>query len=100
MSPISSRKTVPRWAASKTPTRSRSAPVNAPRMAPKSSLSSSEGAMAAQSTGAQAEAMDHARHQFLAGAGLAFDHHGGIGGGDAHHLLVNIHHGGRTADHD
>ena len=43
--------------------------------------------------------MDHARHQFLAGAGLAFDEHGGVGGRDARGGLVDLHHGRRTADH-
>ena len=49
-SPISSRKTVPPSAASKAPTRSRSAPVKAPRTCPNSSLSTSAGEMAPQST--------------------------------------------------
>ena len=83
ISPISSRKTVPRLADSKMPTRSRSAPVNAPRMAPNSSLSSSAGGDGRaihrheRLRGALAEAVDHARHQLLAGAGLALDEHGG-----------------------
>ena len=43
--------------------------------------------------------MDHARHQFLAGAGFALDHHRGIGGRHAHHLLINLDHGRGAADH-
>src|SRR5450432_1735305 len=49
-SPISSRKTVPPAAASKTPSRDDTAPVKAPRSWPKSSLSRSCGGMAPQST--------------------------------------------------
>ena len=49
--------------------------------------------------GAQAVAPDHARHHFLAGAGFAFDDHGGVGGRDARDHLVNLHHGRRVADH-
>ena len=50
MSPISSRKIVPRWACSKRPMRRACAPVNAPFSWPKSSLSSSVSGMAAQLT--------------------------------------------------
>jgi hypothetical protein len=50
MSPISSRKSVPPLACSKRPTRTRSAPVNAPRSCPKSSDSSSVSGSAAQLT--------------------------------------------------
>ena len=48
VSPPSSRKRVPPWASSKSPVRSRSAPVKAPRAWPKSSLSSSVSGKAAQ----------------------------------------------------
>ena len=50
MSPISSRKIVPPFAASNMPTRRASAPVNAPFSWPKSSLSSSSFGIAAQFT--------------------------------------------------
>jgi hypothetical protein len=50
ISPISSRKSVPPFAASKNPGRSRSAPVKAPRAWPKSSLSSSVSVTAPQLT--------------------------------------------------
>ncbi len=48
ISPISSRKIVPPFAASNAPSRAILAPVNAPRSCPKSSLSSRESGMAAQ----------------------------------------------------
>ena len=51
ISPISSRKSVPPFASSKTPLRFDTAPVNAPRTWPKSSLSKSVSGMAPQSTG-------------------------------------------------
>ena len=50
MSPISSRNSVPPFAAAKRPMRSRSAPVNAPRTWPNSSLSSSSSGIAPQFT--------------------------------------------------
>ncbi len=50
ISPISSRKSVPPWASSKTPLRSEIAPVKAPRTCPNSSLSTRFSGMAPQST--------------------------------------------------
>jgi hypothetical protein len=84
MSPISSRKSVPPFASSKSPFFSRSAPVKAPFSWPKSSASSSvsrrgavlgdEGPLAPP-----AEAVDRARHDLLAGAALAEDQDGVVG---------------------
>ncbi len=72
------------------------APVNAPFSWPNSSLSSKpagngraiqldEGAIAAR-----AQAMNGARQQFLAGAGLALDEHGRIGGRHGFNLLEHL----------
>ena len=61
ISPISSRKSVPPWASSKTPRRSLTAPLNAPRTCPKSSVSIRFSGMAPQSTGTKGpEARDDA----------------------------------------
>ncbi|KYF99094.1 hypothetical protein BE18_37325 [Sorangium cellulosum] len=49
-SPTSSRKSVPSWAASNRPSRGATAPVNAPRSWPKSSLSTSDSDRLAQFT--------------------------------------------------
>ena len=42
--------------------------------------------------GAAAEAVDHARHQLLAGAGLALDDDRRVGGRRAQNLLINLDH--------
>jgi len=61
ISPISSRKSVPPWASSKTPRRSLTAPLKAPRTCPKSSVSIRFSGMAPQSTGTKGpEARDDA----------------------------------------
>ncbi len=85
MSPTSSRKSVPLSASSKRPFLSRSAPVNAPRTWPNSSLSSSVSVSAAQFSernGLRARGplrVDRARDQLLAGARLALDEDGLLG---------------------
>ena len=78
-SPISSRKTVPPAAASNTPRRDDTAPVKAPRSWPKSSLSSSCGGIAPQSTTRnglsrrRAAAVDRLGRDLLARARLALE---------------------------
>ena len=77
VSAISSRKSVPPSATSKSPLRSPTAPVKAPRRWPNSSLSrrpfGQRGAVDRDEelVAARAGRMDRARHQLLAGAGLA-----------------------------
>ncbi len=86
-SPISSRKRVPRWAISALPTLRPPAPVKAPFSWPKSSFSSRASGMAAQLMATKGplarggELVERAAHQLLAGAALAEDEHGGVGGG-------------------
>ena len=83
-SPTSSRKRVPPSAASKSPTRFRSAPVKAPFSWPKSSLSRRDSGSAAQFTATKGPARRGARpvqgprDQLLAGAALAEQEHGGV----------------------
>src|SRR5262249_48748150 len=48
---------------------------------------------------AAAEAVNHAGHQFFAGAGFALNDDGSVGGRDPGHGFVNLHHGGRAPDH-
>ena len=61
--------------------------------------------MAPQSTGTNgwlarvAVAVNHPRDQFLAGAGFAFDQHGGVGGRGPRDRLIDLDHARRTADH-
>ena len=43
--------------------------------------------------------MNHARDQLLAGAGLAFDQHGRVGGRDPRERLIDLDHARRAADH-
>ena len=43
--------------------------------------------------------MNHAGDQFFAGAGLAFDQHGGVGGRHAREGLIDLDHARRAADH-
>ena len=83
VSPISSRKIVPRPASANRPLRALTAPVNAPRVWPKSSDSSSGVGSAAQLTGTNGSAaatelaVNRAGDQLLAGAALAADQHRG-----------------------
>ena len=83
-SPISSRKSVPRDAASKWPARARSAPENAPRSWPKRSDSTSpSGKRAAvdlleRAAQAAAPGVNCPREQLLAGAGFALDQDGDV----------------------
>ena len=92
VSPTSSRKIVPPSATSKRPFLSACAPVKAPRLWPKSSLSSSVSGSARAVLGDEAlvlarpRVVDRARDQVLAGAGLAGDQHRGVGLG---HLLAS-----------
>ena len=104
ISPISSRNSVPPFAASKKPTLRRSAPVNAPFSWPNSSLSSSDSGSAAQlmprwAPRCAARALvDRFGHELLADAGLAEDQHGHRGVGDAIDERVHAPH--RGIDHD
>ena len=98
MSPISSRKIVPPWAASNLPTRRASAPVKAPFSWPKSSLSTSSRLIAAQFTATNGRARRDAalvqrlRDELLAGAALAAHQHGEIGLGDLADRLEDLRH--------
>ena len=86
---------MPPSARSNQPLRVAIAPVKLPRSWPKSSESTSSGGMAPQLTrmigpAARAEpAVDRAGDDLLAGAGLAQDQHGGVGG---RHVLDALHH--------
>ena len=81
------------------------APVKAPRSWPNSSLSSSVSGSAAQLTTTKGpslrgrELVEHARDQLLAGAALAADEHGGVGGGGLAHLREQPLHRLAVADH-
>ena len=105
MSPISSRKIVPPSATSNLPRRSATAPVNAPRTWPKSSLSISSSGIAAQLTStngavpAAAERVDGARDELLAGAVLAVDEHAAVGRRRHRDLLAQLAHRVALADH-
>ena len=89
ISPISSRKSVPPSASSKTPVRSETAPLKAPRTCPKSSLSMRFSGMAPQSIGNEGprrparRGVERARDDVLARPRLPLDEHGGVGGRDA-----------------
>ena len=85
---------MPSWAASNRPSRARSAPVNAPRSWPNSSLSRSVSVKAAQLTAtrgleaAAAAAVNRAGYQFLAGPGLSSDENRRVRWRDAGDLLA------------
>ena len=104
ISPISSSSTVPPAAASKRPRWSWIAPVKAPRRWPNSSLSSrvsgQRGAVDGEerTLGARAGAVDAARHQLLAGAGLALDEHGDRRARGALHEREHRRHRRRASD--
>ena len=104
ISPISSRNSVPPWACSKRPMRRLSAPVNAPFSWPKSSLSSSDSASAAQCSatngtfGARALAGGWRGELALAGAALAGDEHRRACGGDLPRDAVDLLHRRARAD--
>src|SRR5437016_4297342 len=93
--PISSRKRVPPWAASKRPTRRCTAPVKAPFSCPNSSEAISAGGIAAQFTRIKARVgpvgplMNRPGHQFFARPGFPHNEHGGIRPG--HFLHVRQH---------
>jgi hypothetical protein len=79
----------------------RSAPVNAPRSCPNSSLSSSDSVKAPQLTarnGPLPRAVDALRDQLLAGAGLALDQHRDRGRGGALHQPQQLAQRGARAD--
>ena len=101
-SPISSRNSVPPSASSNAPARARSAPVKAPRSWPNSSDSIRLGGTAPQSTtisGPAARVLAWwiaSAQRVLAGAGLAFDQHGDVGGGDAAGEREQAPHRGRS----
>ena len=103
-SPISSRKSVPLSAASKSPTRALTAPVKAPRTWPKSSLSTRSTGMAEQLTatkraiGAVRVLVDGARDELFAGAALAENEHRGRGRRHAEREPVDLAHPRRVAD--
>ena len=103
MSPTSSMNTVPPWACSNLPMRRRSAPVNAPRSWPNSSLSSSGSGMAAQliarkgASAAAAVLIDRPGHQLLSRPAFAEDQHGHVLRGDAADRLVELLHRRRAA---
>ena len=105
VSPISSRKIVPLSAISKRPFLSAWAPVKAPRLWPNSSLSSSVSGSAPQFCAtkpllaARARVVDGARHQVLAGTGLAREQHRGVGLRDLLHHVEHAVHGRARADH-
>ena len=86
------------------PVRRPAAPVKAPLSWPNSSLSISVGGSAARFTAtngcrrARRVVVDGARHQLLAGAGLAGDEHRRVGGGGAADQLPDGQHRRRGAD--
>ena len=89
ISPASSRKSVPSWAASNRPLSQSIGAVNAPFSCPTSSLSRSVSVNAAQLTGmkrllgARTTLMDGPGHQLLFGSGLAGDQYGSVCWGDS-----------------
>ncbi len=101
---ISSRKTVPVWAASKRPVRLSMAPVNAPRTWPNSSLSSRLSLECAavdadeRPAGPAAELVDRLGDQFLAGARLPQQQHAGVALGHLPGDAVDLLHGRRGAN--
>ena len=88
-SPISSRNSVPPSASSNAPARARSAPVNAALLVAEQLGLEQVGRDGAavdddqRSGGARARLVNRLAQRVLAGAGLAFDQHGDVGGGDA-----------------
>ena len=104
-SPISSMKSVPPWACSKTPRRCDVAPVNAPFSWPKSADSSSAGGTAVQSKttkGAAARGarlVQRLREHLLAGAGLALDDDRDVARGEARAERVEAPHLRALAEH-
>ena len=99
MSPASSKNTVAPSASSNNPCRDPSAPVNAPRTWPNSSLSTSVGLSEARwigtngSLGPRRMAMNGPGDQLLAGAAFAGDQHRGIGRRDQRDALEHLLHG-------
>ena len=96
---------MPPSATSNLPRRSATAPVNAPRTWPNSSLSISSSGIAAQLTSTNgagapaAERVDRARDQLLAGAVLAVDQHAAVGRRGHRDLLAQLPHRVALADH-
>ena len=93
ISPISSRKIVPPWATSNRPGLALSAPVNAPRSCPNSSLCSRLSCSAAQSTTTNGldlrglRAWSSLATRSLPAAGFAHDQHRGIAGPHQFHQV-------------
>ena len=96
---------MPPSASSNLPRRSATAPVNAPRTWPNSSLSISSSGIAAQFTStngrraARLDRVDRPRDQFLAGAVLAVDQHAAVGRRRHRHLLAQLAHRVALAHH-
>ena len=103
-SPTSSRKTVPPWATVRRPGCRSTAPVNAPRSWPKSSLSEELPGQAPAvdrlepGRAPPAQLVDCGGHQLLARAGLAQDQHGDVEGGDSFDPLEDQPHRGALTD--
>ena len=101
----SSSRIEPPWASSKRPVRSASAPVKAPRLWPKSSLSVSCAERTGQlrltsgPVGAAAQRMDRLGDEFLAGAAFAADQHGFVGRRDLGDAAAQLLHRAAAADH-
>ena len=95
ISATSSRNTVPSCAASKSPGLDRSAPVNAPRSWPNSSLSSRVSVTAAQLIGnkrfpgSRAVPVNGTSDEFLAGPGFARNQHCAVCGCDTRYEFPN-----------
>ena len=96
---------MPPSATSNLPRRSATAPVNAPRTWPNSSLSISSSGIAAQLTSTNvavapaAQRVDRPRDQLLAGAVLAVDQHAAVGRRRHRDLLAQLAHRVALADH-
>ena len=95
---------MPPWASANAPLRSVIAPVNEPLTWPNSALSISSRGTEPQSNTTNGPSLrvrvvvDLLGDQLLAGAGLALDQHGGVGGGDVLQQLEQLAHLGVAAD--
>ena len=104
ISAISSRNKVPPWACSKQPGRVPTAPVNAPRSWPKTSLSIRVSGIAAALTATKGRSeralslMDGPSHEFLAGAAFARDDHRNIPARNHLDQVEDFAHGFARAD--
>ena len=104
ISATSSRNSVPPLASTSRPARGWSAPVNAPRTWPNSSLSASVGIEGGdvhrheRPAAPAAVAVNRPGDQLLAGAALAGEHHAGFGRSDQRDPLEDLLHHRRAAD--